>query len=284
MHSPDLEAALQLVEQRMRMLARHGTGRAGEAAAAHLDAGGSRVRARLALHAALVLGRPGIEAVAIAAACELLHNASLVHDDLQDRDPLRRGRPSVWRAHGDAAAICVGDLLLSSAYAALADCGAQAARLIAHTHQRVGAVIRGQCADLKLKGRADVSIATYETVAADKSGPLLSLPLELALLLAGSAHHVPRAVDAASLFAVAYQMTDDLEDVERDALNEELNVVAVLAAAGVHSPLQAAARLALQRFAEARQAALALPAGAGQLLADFAEQRIGSLSAVQVPA
>ncbi len=284
MQSPDLGGPLKLVEQRMRQLACEGTDRAGEAAGAHLNAGGSRVRARLALHASQALGRSRREAIAIAAACELLHNASLVHDDLQDRDPLRRGQPSVWCAHGDAAAICVGDLLLSSAYAALADCGAQAARLIAHTHQRVGAVIRGQCADLKLKGRADVSLAAYEAVAADKSGPLLSLPLELALLLSGGERDLPRAVDAASLFAVAYQMTDDLEDVERDALNEELNVVAVLAAAGVQLPLQAAAHLALQRFAEAKAAALNLPAGAGQLLSDLADQRIRSLSAMQVPA
>jgi geranylgeranyl pyrophosphate synthase len=284
MHSPDLEGALQQVEQRMQALAREGSGRAGAAAVAHLQSGGSRVRARLALHAALALGRADTEAVAIAAACELLHNASLVHDDLQDRDPFRRGQPAVWRAHGDAAAICIGDLLLSGAYAALADCGASAAALIAHTHRRVGAVIRGQCADLTLKGRADVSLATYEAVAADKSGPLLSLPLELALLLSGGERELPRALEAASLFAVAYQMTDDLEDVERDALNEELNVVAVLAAAGVRSPLQAAALLALQRFAEARDAALTLRGGAGQLLADLAEQRIRSLSVVRVPA
>jgi geranylgeranyl pyrophosphate synthase len=284
MHSPDLEGALQQVEQRMQVLAREDSGRAGAAAVAHLQSGGSRVRARLALHAALALGRPDTEAVAIAAACELLHNASLVHDDLQDRDPFRRGQPAVWRTHGDAAAICIGDLLLSAAYAALADCGASAAGLIAHTHRRVGAVIRGQCADLTLKGRADVSLATYEAVAADKSGPLLSLPLELALLLAGGEQYLARAIGAAERFAVAYQMTDDLEDVERDALNEELNVVAVLAAAGEPAPLQAAARLAQQRFAEARDAALTLPAGAGQLLADLAEQRMRSVAAVQVPA
>lgn len=284
MHSPDLESALQQVEQRMRTLARQGTGHAGAAAAAHLDAGGGRVRARLALHAALSLRRPRAEAVAIAAACELLHNASLVHDDLQDRDPLRRGQPAVWRAHGDAAAICIGDLLLSCAYAALSECGPQAACLIATTHQRVSAVIRGQCSDLALKGRTDVSLATYEEVAAGKSGPLLSLPIELALLLAGEAQQGPRAIQAASLFAVAYQMTDDLADVERDALNEELNVVAVLAAAGVVAPLHAAAQLALKRFAEAKAVALSLPAGVGTLLADLAEQRIRSLAAVQVPA
>lgn len=283
MYSPNLELPLQQVEQRMQQLACAGFDRTGEAAAAHLAAGG-RVRARLALHAALALNRPVHEAVAIAAACELLHNASLVHDDLQDRDALRRGRPTVWREHGDAAAICIGDLLLSSGYAALGDSGPKAACLIARTHQRVAATIRGQCADLNLKGRSDVLLATYESVAADKSGPLLSLPIELALLLADAEVHLPLADAAASKFAVAYQMTDDLADVARDALNEELNIVAVLAAAGVGAPSQAAARLALQRLAEARHAALALPQGAGQLLADYAEQRMQTLTAPQVVA
>lgn len=280
----DPELLLSQVEHRMQQLAREGRDRACEAAVAHLAAGGSRVRARLALHAALALSLPRSEAVAIAAACELLHNASLVHDDLQDRDPLRRGRPAVWREYGDAAAICVGDLLLSGGYAALAGCGPHASRLIVRTHQRVGAIVRGQCADLSLKGRTDVSLATYEAVAADKSGPLLSLPIELALLLAGADRHRPLAVSAASLFAVAYQVTDDLDDVDRDAMNEELNVVTVLAALGVGAPLHAATRLALQRFSEAKAAAMALPAGAGQLLSDLADQRIRSLTASQVPA
>lgn len=283
MYSPNLEIPLQQVERRMRQLACAGDCRTGRIAAAHL-VGGSRVRARLALHAALALDCAHSEAVAIAAACELIHNASLVHDDLQDRDALRRGRAAVWCEHGDATAICIGDLLLSSGYAALADCGAQASRLIAHTHQRIAATVRGQCSDLELKARLDVPLATYEAVAAGKSGPLLSLPIELALLMANGDVHLPLAANAASFFAVAYQMTDDLTDVERDALNEELNVVAVLAAAGVDAPIQAAARLALRHFSEAKRAALALPNGVGQLLAEYANQGIQKLTAQQVVA
>ena len=283
MGSPNLEIPLQRVEQLMRQLACAGDSRTGRIAAAHL-VGGSRVRARLALHAALTLDCADSAAIAIAAACELMHNASLVHDDLQDRDALRRGRATVWCEHGDATAICIGDLLLSSGYAALADCGAQASRLIVHTHQRIAATVRGQCSDLNLKARPDVPLATYEAVAAGKSGPLLSLPIELALLMANGDAHLQRAANAAWFFAVAYQMTDDLADVERDALNEELNVVAVLAAAGVDAPVQAASRLALEHFSEAKRAALALPNGIGQLLADYASQGIRKLTAQQVMA
>ncbi|MCG6118582.1 MAG: polyprenyl synthetase family protein [Aquimonas sp.] len=268
----------------MRQLVGAGQGQAGDIAAEHLGAGGGRVRAKLALAASQALGLPQDAAVAVAAACELLHNASLVHDDLQDRDALRRGRMAVWQEHGDAAAICVGDLLLSAAYASLAACGYATPALLLRVHERVGAVIRGQSSDLSLRGRSDTSLARYEEVAAGKSGPLLSLPVELALLLADEGDHLTSAVVAGERFAVGYQMTDDLDDVQRDALNEELNVVAVLAARGERAPLQVARELALGHFREARIAALTLPRGAGQLLADYARQRSDALQLLREPA
>src|SRR5215211_7540453 len=66
----------------------------------HLATGGKRIRARLALAAMEALDEPREAGVAWAAACELLHNATLVHDDLQDGDRVRRGRPTVWALHG----------------------------------------------------------------------------------------------------------------------------------------------------------------------------------------
>ncbi len=278
MQSNDATSKLVQVEQRMRTLVLHDTGDAGEAAALHLSAGGSRIRARLALHACSALRVPDDEAVAVAAACELLHNASLVHDDLQDRDIQRRGRDTVWRRHGDAAAICVGDLLLSAAYGALAPTGAAVGQLITRMHQRVGSVIRGQCDDLALQGATLSSLDTYERVAQGKSGPLLILPLELSLVLAARPDAIGRAVEAGALFAVGYQAADDIEDVERDALNEELNVVAVLAARGERDPRQAARALAVERFRQCIAAAALLPENSGELLAAQARRRMAMLA------
>lgn len=277
MHSDDATSNIQRVEQRMLDLVVPGAGEAGQAAAYHLSAGGSRVRALLALEAARALGlRDGI---AIAAACELLHNASLVHDDLQDGDAVRRGRETVWRRYGNAAAICVGDLMLSAAYAALVGTGPMAGVLVARMHQRVATVIRGQCDDIALQGRSVGSLDAYEEVARAKSGPLLILPIELALALAGREDAVATAAEAGSLFAVGYQMADDLEDAERDALNEELNIVAVLAAAGERRPRERARELAVARYRQAHLLAEALPAGCGALLATQSLQRAAVLSA-----
>ena len=76
--------------------------------------GGGRVRAKLGLEAAEILNLDDPGRLACACGPELLHNASLVHDDLQDRDETRRGHPAVWRRFGPAAAISIGDLMISA--------------------------------------------------------------------------------------------------------------------------------------------------------------------------
>lgn len=280
MYSDDARSSLAQVERMMLDLVVQGTGDAGVAAALHLSAGGARIRARIALHAGRALGRPDSECIAIAAACELLHNASLVHDDLQDRDERRRGQAAVWHRHGDAVAICVGDLLLSAAYGALGGAGTAAAGLSLRMHRRVGEVIRGQCSGLALQGRANPSLGTYERIASGKSAPLLVLPLELTLTLAGRDDAVAAAAAAGSLFAIGYQIADDLQDADQDAASKELNIVAVLAAAGESMPFDRACNLAILRFQQAHAAAAALPSGSGGLLAMQAAERTDRLARV----
>lgn len=284
MSSDNTNCSLGQVEQLMLDLVLQGTGDAGKAAAHHLGAGGARVRARLALHAGRALGRPENESIAIAAACELLHNASLVHDDLQDRDEERRGQVAVWRRYGDAVAICVGDLLLSAAYGALGAVGANAAGLSVRMHRRIGEVIHGQCADLALQGGVKTTLENYERVASAKSAPLLVLPLELALALAGRDDAVGAATAAGSLFAIGYQIADDLEDAGQDAMHQELNIVSVLAASGEAEPHQRARELAIRRFRQAQSAAATLPSGSGELLAAQASQRVDRLRHALAPA
>ena len=86
-------------------------------------------------------------------------------------------------------------------------------------------------------------------------------------------------MEAGSLFAVGYQITDDLDDVQRDAVSGELNIVAVLAAAGETLPQACARDLAICRFGQAHAVAIALPAGCGALLAAHALRRSDALSA-----
>lgn len=244
------------------------------ASAYHLRSGGQRVRARLAIHAGFNLRLPPGDIVALATTAELLHNASLIHDDLQDRDTLRHGVATVWSAFGDNTAICAGDLMLAAAYGALAEFS-QASRLPALlklTMARTATAIHGQCVDLSGPARHD--IASYEAMAMAKSGALLSLPTELALLAAGRLDAMASARYAAESFAVGYQIVDDIDDIGIDAdplkIARSFNIVLLLQAGGQvgnqAGARAAAVQLAQQHFERAAAAAGALPDATGELL------------------
>lgn len=235
----------------------------------HLEAGGRRLRARLAWSCARALAIEPDDTVALAAACELLHNASLVHDDLQDRDAVRRDRPAVWRAFGDDVALLGGDLLLSAAHGALAriatapDLGA----LLHLVHERTAEAISGQAADL---ARTAKDLAGYEAVVAGESGALLSLPLELPMALARLDRHRPTARRAADAFALGYQIADDLDDVDSDGRGGA-NLVALLAPThGRMGAERRAVERATEALVDAIELAETLPRGTGTVLAAHA--------------
>ena len=277
---------LPLVEERCRQLITASCGTASDsnpevacAALHHMDAGGRRIRARLALDAAAHLGLDACTAITLATTCELLHNASLIHDDLQDEDEHRRGRQTVWKSCGDDVALCAGDLLLSSAYASLAelDDPAHLALMLKTIHLRTAAAIHGQAADIAHRALPVETIQAYLRIVAGKSGALLSLPLELALLAAGNAAACTEARAAAEAFAIGYQIADDLDDVEKDAGHDgrapTLNLVLLLQRGGVTCDAAVQRQcidLARQHLVDAARLANALPRQSGRLLAQLA--------------
>ena len=208
------------------------------AASYHLSAGGSRVRARVAVAASLALGLSKADAVHIASCAELLHNASLVHDDIQDRDVIRRGQAAVWSKYGSNLAICTGDLLLSAAYGVLCRFSQPLflPAMLALVHQRAAVAIDGQCADLAASIGQSEGLTAYLRIATAKSGALLSLPLELALLAADHANAATMARRTCENLAVSYQILDDLRDFQADGAagkrfadqTQSLNIVFVL--------------------------------------------------------
>ncbi len=279
-----LDALMPTLERRMLgAFQDHGTDtdslstEAVKAVVYHLGIGGRRIRARLAVHASLSLGLDPEDALVLATTAELLHNASLIHDDLQDRDPVRRGMRSVWSLYGDNVAICAGDLLLSSAYGALAELldRQRMPTLMACVNARTRTAIRGQCADLATRIRPLNDIHHYQAIAAAKSGALLSLPLEIALLASRHDDAAPLARHAAEAFAIGYQIADDIADVQRDAAEDDrpgsLNVVHVLEAdQGRVMALAKARSLGLEHLSAAALGASRLPHGSGGLLRHLA--------------
>ncbi|MGC9964084.1 MAG: polyprenyl synthetase family protein [Syntrophobacteraceae bacterium] len=198
-----------------------------EAARYSLFAGGKRLRPILCLAAAEVVGGDVEPVLPAACALEMIHTYSLVHDDLpaMDNDDFRRGVPTNHKVFGEAIAVLAGDALLTEAF----ECFALSAG--AHVSaQKVLEVIRiavkaagyrgmigGQVIDLECENRK-VDLATVEYMHIHKTGALLSASLEIGAILGGGdevriealktyGHHV----------GLAFQITDDLLDVEGDA-------------------------------------------------------------------
>jgi geranylgeranyl pyrophosphate synthase len=247
------------------------------AAAYHLSSGGRRIRAKLALSAGTALGLPPEDSVAIASCVELIHNASLVHDDMEDRQQFRRGVETVHAAYGFHVALCSGDLLLSAAYAALARFSnvLLLPELLSLVHARVAVVIGGQCARLVPIGDEDRDMTAYDAIASAKSGALLSLPLELALKGSSKGMWSEDARRAAEHFAIGYQIADDMEDLEQDRENLSVNALLVIEAASrcqINEALDIARSHALKHLNKAGSLAGSLPNGSGGLLRKLAQE------------
>ena len=157
----------------------------------HLE-GGKGLRPALCLLACQGVGGDPFKAIPAAAAVELLHNFSLVHDDIQDRSPLRRHRPTLWQQWGEAQAITAGDALFALSRLALlrlkergvsAGKVLQAARLLDEACLRL---CQGQYLDMDFEGRPLVSRQEYLEMVQGKTSALMEASLVLGALVGGA--------------------------------------------------------------------------------------------------
>jgi geranylgeranyl diphosphate synthase type I len=173
---------------------------------------GKAVRPGLALLAAEAVGGDAEVAVPGAVAVELVHNFSLVHDDLMDRDTERRHRPTVWSVWGDATAIHVGDAMASLAHEMLGESdstyAADAQQALARATRDL---IRGQVLDVAFEDRDDVTLEACLDMAAGKTGALLGVSAEIGGILAGAPQRVRSALrEYGEQLGLAFQLVDDV--------------------------------------------------------------------------
>ncbi len=174
--------------------------------------GGKAVRPAFALLSAEAVGAPAETALPGAVGVELIHNFSLIHDDLLDGDVERRHRKTVWAIWGAATAILTGDALLALAHEIVLEADSPAAGraglLLATTTREL---TRGQTQDLAFETRQGVSLDECLDMAGGKTGSLLAASAAIGAVLAGADAATIGALTAfGSQVGIAFQLVDDV--------------------------------------------------------------------------
>ncbi|MBI2070066.1 MAG: polyprenyl synthetase family protein [Elusimicrobia bacterium] len=226
-----------------------------EAAQHALFPGGKRIRPLLAMAIGEGLGAKSRPLLDFACALELIHNYTLIHDDLpaMDDDDFRRGKPTVHKKYGEACAILTGDALLTHAFELLAGCRPEIGRLVARSIGGRG-VILGQALDLGLGGGKKNDTRSLNKINQLKTACLFEASI------VGAAFCSSKGAQAAALlrsfgvlFGECFQIADDLAD----AKEEKKKNVQTLATRGKTKELEARLRN-LERKLERKAVALPL--------------------------
>lgn len=198
-----------------------------EAMVYSLAAGGKRLRPVLLLAACDMAGGDVQAALPFACALEMIHTYSLIHDDLpaMDNDDLRRGKPTNHKVFGEDVAILAGDGLLSAAMevmlcaaCAMGDMRGTRAACAITSRAGVTGMVAGQTIDVTEEGTTP-TMEKVSYIHAHKTADLLTAPMEAGLMLAGADDAaVKRGADYGYHLGMAFQMVDDLLDLEGDAV------------------------------------------------------------------
>lgn len=177
---------------------------------------GKQLRGLFCLLSCQAAGGEWRDALPAAAAVELIHNFSLIHDDIEDNGQLRRGRPSVWKIWGEAQAINTGDAmfvlandsLLNLAETVTPEAALKAGKLLQKTCLRL---TQGQHLDIAFEDHAEVKLESYWQMIEGKTAALLAFSLEAGALSAKSEPSIQaRYRDFGHYLGLAFQVQDDI--------------------------------------------------------------------------
>ncbi len=257
---------------------------------------GKRIRPVLCLMACEACGGDPRQAVPAAAGLELLHNFSLLHDDIEDNSATRRHRPTAWTVFGLPQAINAGDAMFSVAHLAfhrLTARGVPAATALGALHifdDMCLALTEGQFLDMSFEGRVEVEIHEYFRMIQGKTGALLGAAPEIGAVIAGAD---PLTVAACRRFGralgMAFQLQDDVlgiwgseevtgKSAASDILSKKMSLPIIFAMADPRAGSQLQSRYAGPQFTEDDlPGILALLDAAGAL--EFTERRADEATA-----
>lgn len=206
---PALRKAVAELHPSMRRIVGYHLGWTDEFGHPASDGGGKALRPTLALLSARAVGADPDAALPGALAVELVHNFSLVHDDVMDGDAERRHRPTVWKLFGVPAAILAGDAMLTLAVEVLGQAAdPAAARCLTDAVQEL---IVGQSEDVDFEVCGAVGLAQCLEMAAGKTGALMRCATEIGAVLGGGSPDQVAALRAfGAHLGLAFQLVDDL--------------------------------------------------------------------------
>ena len=212
-----------LVEQRIEKALTHTQLDRLSGAMMHLvDGGGKRLRATLPWLVAKAVGDSHSGLLDVGAAIEIIHNFTLVHDDIMDDDDVRRGRPAVHIEYDLPTAINAGDAMLAIAFEAMAVAEGIEAELLPFLVKRIGRMVRkcseGQQLDIEFEDREFVSEEEYITMIHGKTAAMFLTCAEVGSHLAGADSDTIECMhDWGLALGICFQLMDDLIDVLSDS-------------------------------------------------------------------
>ena len=182
-----------------------------QAASYHFQNPGKSFRAQLALTSGTALGLNEQDNLHWAAACELLHNASLIHDDISDASTHRRGQESINQHFGSDMALCLGDWMVAKAFELSARNRNYGGVLTALLAQAMQETCSGQMADISQRQCAELD--EWQRIAKGKTAPLLVTPIKGSALAAGLDSDLDSLERLVGLSGLAYQGRNDIDDI-----------------------------------------------------------------------
>lgn len=183
-----------------------------------LDLGGKRIRPVMCLMANELVNEIDPDAYLAAAAIELFHNFTLIHDDIMDKAPLRRGKETVHHKYGEATALLSGDVMLVAAYDYLNKIKPQHLQKVIRLFNKTARqVCEGQQIDMDFELRTTVSFEEYVNMIELKTSVLLAASLQLGALLGGAGEgNQHNLYEFGRNLGIAFQVQDDYLDVFGD--------------------------------------------------------------------
>jgi geranylgeranyl pyrophosphate synthase len=209
------QAFASRVEERLTELVEGSGGAVADAGAQTLRSGGKRLRPLLVSMCATAEARPGDDLLRAGCAVELIHMATLVHDDVLDAAPLRRGHPTVWRTGGRELAAATGDHLFALAFAELTETGNMAA--VSRLAEACLALARGEIMQRRQAGDPTTTVAGYIERCTLKTACLFAAAAGLGAQFSGLGDEDAAALGRfAEALGLAFQIADDVLDCDGD--------------------------------------------------------------------